>query len=47
MKTKDCPLCDCHVIGLLEDSTEIMECDGCGAEWERSSGIITLDPREL
>lgn len=43
----DCPICDCVLTQLIEDSEEIRECDGCGAEWEQTSGTITLDPREL
>jgi|AntDeeMinimDraft_4_1070355.scaffolds.fasta_scaffold20172_1 hypothetical protein len=43
----DCPICDCALTDLIEDSEEIRECDGCGAEWEQSNGTITLDPREL
>ena len=43
----DCPVCDCALTQLIEDSEEIRECDGCGAEWEQTSGTITLDPREL
>lgn len=42
-----CPICGCGIVGFIEDSTEIYECDGCGTEWESSTGDITLDPREL
>jgi hypothetical protein len=38
---------DCALTDLIEDSEEIRECDGCGAEWEQSNVTITLDSREL
>lgn len=43
----DCPLCKCSLTELIEDSTEIRECQKCGAEWEQSTGDITLNPNEL
>lgn len=46
-KTLNCPICKNHLTNYIEDSEEIRECEGCGAEWEESTGDITLDPREL
>ena len=45
--TLDCPRCNNHLTKLIEDSEEIRECEACGAEWEESTGIITLNPDEL
>jgi len=44
-----CPCCGASSkhIGFLEDSDEILDCEVCGAEWEQSTGDITLDPRDL
>lgn len=43
----DCPLCDCALTSFIENSDEIRECDACGAEWEQTSGTVTLNPKEL
>lgn len=40
----DCPLCNCALTNFIEDSTEIRECEACGAEWEKTTGEITLNP---
>lgn len=41
-----CPCCGWSESSLLEDSEEIRECHRCGAEWEQSTGDVTLDPYE-
>jgi hypothetical protein len=46
-KFLDCPLCNIALTKYIEDSEEIRECEGCGAEWEESTGTITLNPNEL
>jgi hypothetical protein len=44
-----CPIClaSSDHIGYLEGSDEILDCEVCGAEWEETSGTITLNPKEL
>ena len=45
-KQLDCPICNFYLTQLIEDSEEIRDCEKCGAEWEQSTGYVTLDPRE-
>ena len=44
-----CPNClgGSNHIGYLEGSDEILDCEFCGAEWEESTGVMTLDPKDL
>ncbi len=44
---QNCPICNRSNIKLLEQSTEILECLDCGSEWEKSTGDITLNSKEL